>query len=42
MHNVGLGLVVALALAAVVLVARAQKPCPDAAALIAEAVKQMQ
>jgi hypothetical protein len=43
MHNVGMGLVVALALTAVVLIAGSQKPRPDAAALIAEAAaKQMQ
>jgi hypothetical protein len=41
MHNVGLGLVVALALTAVLLVAAAQMPS-DAAARIEVAVKQMQ
>jgi hypothetical protein len=42
MHNVGLGLVIALALTAVVLVAAAQMPYSDAAARIEVAVKQMQ
>jgi hypothetical protein len=37
MHNMGLGLVVALVLTAVVLVAGSQKPCPDAVALIVNA-----
>jgi hypothetical protein len=37
MHNVGIGLVVALALTAVVLVSGVQKPCSDTAARIAEA-----
>jgi len=42
MYNVGLGLVVALALAAVVLVSEAQIPCSNATAQIAEvAAKQM-
>jgi len=37
MHNVGLGLVVALALTAVVLVSGAQMPCSNATARIADA-----
>jgi hypothetical protein len=36
MYNVGVGLVVALALTAVVLVSGMQMPCSDAAARIAE------
>jgi len=43
MHNVGLGLVVALALTAVVLVSGAQISCSNAMGRIAEVVaKQMQ
>jgi hypothetical protein len=43
MHNVGLGLVVALALTAVVLASGAQIPCFNATGRIAEvAAKRMQ
>jgi hypothetical protein len=42
MYNVGVGLVVALALTAIVFVSGAQMPCSDATARIAEvAAKQM-
>ena len=42
MHNVGVGLMIALAFSAVVLVAVAQKPCPDTLNRIEAATKQRQ